>query len=73
MLKNSPPGSFVVRDSNSFPGAFGLAIKVAQLPPNVQAKSSKSSIGFVLDYPSYMCFILKQYITILSSEIDDTS
>uniref|UniRef100_A0A915PG79 SH2 domain-containing protein n=1 Tax=Meloidogyne floridensis TaxID=298350 RepID=A0A915PG79_9BILA len=32
MLKNKPPGTFVVRDSNSFPGAFGLALKVAQPP-----------------------------------------
>ena len=28
MLKDKPPGTFVVRDSNSFPGAFGLALKV---------------------------------------------
>ncbi|XP_038047140.1 uncharacterized protein LOC119721241 isoform X2 [Patiria miniata] len=34
MLKDKCPGQFVVRDSNSFPGAFGLAVKVAQLPPN---------------------------------------
>ncbi|XP_071791346.1 uncharacterized protein [Asterias amurensis] len=34
MLKDKSPGIFVVRDSNSFPGAFGLAVKVAQLPPN---------------------------------------
>ena len=40
MLKEKAPGTFVVRDSNSFPGAFGLALKVAQIPPNVQVKSS---------------------------------
>ncbi|XP_049787724.1 tensin-1 [Schistocerca cancellata] len=43
MLKDQPPGTFVVRDSNSFPGAFGLALKVATPPPNVQGKSSSSS------------------------------
>ncbi|BFZ22154.1 hypothetical protein BsWGS_25192 [Bradybaena similaris] len=40
MLKDKQPGTFVIRDSNSFPGAFGLALKVATLPPNVQAKPS---------------------------------
>ena len=40
MLKEKAPGTFVVRDSNSFPGAFGLALKVAMIPPNVQVKSS---------------------------------
>jgi hypothetical protein len=37
-LKDQVPGSFVVRDSNSFPGAFGLALKVAHIPPNVPTK-----------------------------------
>ncbi|XP_059162032.1 tensin-1-like isoform X3 [Physella acuta] len=40
MLKDKQPGTFVIRDSNSFPGAFGLALKVATIPPNVQAKPS---------------------------------
>lgn len=40
MLKDKSPGTFVIRDSNSFPGAFGLALKVATIPPNVQAKPS---------------------------------
>lgn len=42
-LKNKPAGTFVIRNSNSFPGAFGLALKVAHLPPNVHAKGSKSN------------------------------
>lgn len=33
MLRDAVPGTFVVRDSNSFPGAFGLALKVATPPP----------------------------------------
>ncbi|XP_064101877.1 tensin-1-like isoform X7 [Macrobrachium nipponense] len=39
MLKDKAPGTFVVRDSNSFPGAFGLALKVSTPPPNVTSKS----------------------------------
>jgi len=38
MLRDKQPGSFVVRNSNTFQGAFGLALKVAQVPPNVQIK-----------------------------------
>lgn len=37
-LKDKEPGTFIVRDSNSFPGAFGLALKVAHIPPNVSTK-----------------------------------
>ncbi|KAH9523953.1 hypothetical protein Btru_047616 [Bulinus truncatus] len=40
LLKDKQPGTFVIRDSNSFPGAFGLALKVATIPANVQAKPS---------------------------------
>lgn len=40
MLRDKAPGTFVVRDSNSFPGAFGLALKVSTPPPNVTSKSS---------------------------------
>ncbi|XP_063903482.1 tensin-1 isoform X11 [Zophobas morio] len=38
MLRDQPPGTFVVRDSNSFPGAFGMALKVATIPSNMQNK-----------------------------------
>ncbi|XP_075749647.1 focal adhesion protein tensin isoform X3 [Rhipicephalus microplus] len=43
VLKTKPPGTFIVRDSNSFPGAFGLALKVASPPPNVQTRSGDPS------------------------------
>jgi tensin len=41
MLKNKAPGTFVVRDSNSFPGAFGLALKVAQPPAGVTPSNNE--------------------------------
>lgn len=42
MLREQLPGTFVVRDSNSFPGAFGLALRVATVPSNVQNKTGSS-------------------------------
>ncbi|XP_031555162.1 tensin-2-like [Actinia tenebrosa] len=35
ILRDKEPGYFVVRDSQSFPGAYGLAVKVAVPPPHV--------------------------------------
>uniref|UniRef100_A0A4W3GME3 SH2 domain-containing protein n=1 Tax=Callorhinchus milii TaxID=7868 RepID=A0A4W3GME3_CALMI len=32
LLKNQLPGSFLIRDSNSFQGAYGLALKVSSPP-----------------------------------------
>ncbi|XP_061689415.1 tensin-2 isoform X2 [Syngnathoides biaculeatus] len=40
-LKERDPGTFLIRDSNSFQGAYGLALKVATPPPNVNQHSSK--------------------------------
>uniref|UniRef100_A0A8C1W1N8 Tensin 2a n=1 Tax=Cyprinus carpio TaxID=7962 RepID=A0A8C1W1N8_CYPCA len=40
-LKEREPGTFLIRDSNSFQGAYGLALKVASPPPNVSNHSSK--------------------------------
>lgn len=42
MLRDQPAGTFLVRDSNSFPGAFGLALRVATVPSNVQNKTGSS-------------------------------
>uniref|UniRef100_A0A8C1EML4 Tensin 2a n=1 Tax=Cyprinus carpio carpio TaxID=630221 RepID=A0A8C1EML4_CYPCA len=41
-LKEKEPGAFLIRDSNSFQGAYGLALKVASPPPNVSNHSSKA-------------------------------
>ncbi|XP_035390590.1 tensin-1 isoform X1 [Electrophorus electricus] len=36
ILKERAPGAFIIRDSHSFRGAYGLAMKVASPPPTVQ-------------------------------------
>ncbi|XP_030626611.1 tensin 3-2 [Chanos chanos] len=41
VLKDKKPGSFIVRDSHSFRGAYGLAMKVATPPPSVLQQSRK--------------------------------
>ncbi|XP_069047003.1 si:ch211-191a24.3 [Lepisosteus oculatus] len=41
ILKDKEPGSFIVRDSHSFRGAYGLAMKVATPPPSVLQQSKK--------------------------------
>ena len=38
LLKDKQPGTFLIRDSNNFPGAYGLALKVDKHPANVQLK-----------------------------------
>ena len=47
MLKDAAPGTFVVRDSNSFPGAFGLALKVATPPPSAPSSPKDPSSELV--------------------------
>lgn len=34
-----------MRDSSSFPGAFGLAVRVAHLPPNIQMKPGADALA----------------------------
>ncbi|KAM9859594.1 tensin-2-like [Aulostomus maculatus] len=41
VLKDKDPGTFLIRDSNSFQGAYGLALKVATPPPNANMTGSK--------------------------------
>nr|DBA24709.1 TPA: hypothetical protein GDO54_012331 [Pyxicephalus adspersus] len=43
VLKDKEPGSFIVRDSHSFRGAYGLAMKVATPPPSVMQLNKKVS------------------------------
>lgn len=43
LLKDKPQGSFIVRDSKSFKGAYGLAVKVSKLPKNVLANLRNSN------------------------------
>ncbi|KAM8913844.1 tensin-2-like isoform 3-T3 [Spinachia spinachia] len=41
VLKDKGPGTFLIRDSSSFQGAYGLALKVATPPPNANMTVSK--------------------------------
>ncbi|XP_073534449.1 tensin-3 isoform X2 [Phyllobates terribilis] len=41
VLKDKEPGSFIVRDSHSFRGAYGLAMKVSTPPPSVVQLNKK--------------------------------
>ncbi|XP_051954456.1 tensin-4-like [Xyrauchen texanus] len=41
ILNDKEPGSFIIRDSHSFRGAYGLAMKVATPPPSVLQQSRK--------------------------------
>ncbi|XP_047202234.1 tensin-2-like isoform X2 [Girardinichthys multiradiatus] len=41
VLKDKEPGVFLIRDSNSFQGAYGLALKVATPPPNANLTGNK--------------------------------
>ncbi|XP_023570148.1 tensin-3 isoform X2 [Octodon degus] len=45
MLKDKEPGSFIVRDSHSFRGAYGLAMKVATPPPSVLQLNKKGDLS----------------------------
>uniref|UniRef100_A0A1I8HP01 SH2 domain-containing protein n=1 Tax=Macrostomum lignano TaxID=282301 RepID=A0A1I8HP01_9PLAT len=38
-LRHLPPGRFIVRDSHSYPGGYGLAVKVAEVPKGAPVRS----------------------------------
>ncbi|RXM34484.1 Tensin [Acipenser ruthenus] len=44
LLRDREPGAFVIRDSHSFRGAYGLAMKVASPPPTVVQQNKKGDI-----------------------------
>lgn len=48
VLKDKEPGSFIVRDSHSFRGAYGLAMKVATPPPSVLQLNKKGTVCLLL-------------------------
>ncbi|XP_038616059.1 tensin-1 isoform X2 [Tachyglossus aculeatus] len=45
LLKDQEPGAFIIRDSHSFRGAYGLAVKVASPPPTVLQQSKKGDLA----------------------------
>ncbi|XP_031813933.1 tensin-1 isoform X5 [Sarcophilus harrisii] len=44
LLKDREPGAFIIRDSHSFRGAYGLAMKVASPPPTILQQSKKGDM-----------------------------
>jgi len=38
LLKTKAAGTFLIRDSQGFPGSYGLAVKVDALPPGIHSK-----------------------------------
>ncbi|XP_057884550.1 tensin-1 isoform X10 [Melospiza georgiana] len=45
LLKDREPGAFIIRDSHSFRGAYGLAMKVASPPPTVMQQNKKGDLA----------------------------
>lgn len=45
LLREREPGGFVIRDSHSFRGAYGLAMKVASPPPSVHPNKKGIYLG----------------------------
>ncbi|XP_066046282.1 tensin-1 isoform X8 [Chamaea fasciata] len=44
LLRDREPGAFIIRDSHSFRGAYGLAMKVASPPPTVMQQNKKGDL-----------------------------
>lgn len=43
LLKDQEPGAFIIRDSHSFRGAYGLAMKVSSPPPTIMQQNKKGN------------------------------
>lgn len=46
LLKDQEPGAFIIRDSHSFRGAYGLAMKVSSPPPTIMQQNKKGNTVF---------------------------
>ncbi|XP_052605791.1 tensin-1 isoform X6 [Peromyscus californicus insignis] len=44
LLKDQEPGAFIIRDSHSFRGAYGLAMKVSSPPPTITQQGKKGDM-----------------------------
>ena len=44
LLKDQEPGAFIIRDSHSFRGAYGLAMKVSSPPPTIAQQGKKGRV-----------------------------
>ncbi|XP_062047501.1 tensin-1 isoform X3 [Lepus europaeus] len=44
LLKDQEPGAFIIRDSHSFRGAYGLAMKVSSPPPGIMQQNKKGDM-----------------------------
>ncbi|XP_077020571.1 tensin-4 isoform X2 [Tamandua tetradactyla] len=47
LLRKEEPGTFVVRDSSSYRGSFGLALKVQEVPASVQNQAGEDSSDLI--------------------------
>ncbi|XP_029542757.1 tensin-3-like isoform X2 [Oncorhynchus nerka] len=73
VLKDREPGSFIVRDSHSFRGAYGLAMKVATPPPSVLTQSKKGSLTALVCQHSITPLALPCKLIIPERETSDPS
>lgn len=67
VLKDREPGSFLVRDSNSFQGAYGLALKVATPPANANVTGNKGIRSTLLH------IIIKEQVIVIITLLEKTS
>ncbi|XP_006889482.1 PREDICTED: tensin-4 [Elephantulus edwardii] len=47
LLRKEEPGTFVVRDSSSYRGSFGLALKVQEVPASAQTRPGEDSCDLI--------------------------